>query len=153
MMFLFGEVDSVDYSALRPANLTTLLHLSVSSAMTFVKSAGVPGMPSPPRSAKRALNFWSVNPALIALLSLATISAGEAFERRRLVARQDIANRRQIRQRRRTGRRSHRQPANFSGLDERQRRRGQVEHHLNLPAHQIDQRRRVAAVRHVYQID
>jgi hypothetical protein len=79
MMFLFIEVDSVDYSALRPANLTTLPHLLVSSAMTFVKSAGVPGMPSPHRSASRALNLWSVKPALIALLSLSTISAGVFF--------------------------------------------------------------------------
>jgi hypothetical protein len=76
MIYLFVEVDTADHSALSPANFTTLPHFPVSSAMTLVKSAGAPGMPSPPRLANRALNFGSVKPALIALLSLSTISTG-----------------------------------------------------------------------------
>ena len=159
MMFLFGEADAADHWALSPANLTTLPHFSVSSAMTFVKSAGVPGMPSPPRSANARLEFWIGEACIDCFVELVddldrhALRPGDAFKRRRLIARQEIADRRQVRQRRRTGRRSHRQCANLPGLDERQRRRGQVEHDLNLSAHEIDQRRCVAAVRHVHQID
>ena len=43
------------------------------------KSAGDIGVGTPPRSTKRALNCGSASPALIAALSLSTISAGVAF--------------------------------------------------------------------------
>src|SRR5262245_16027333 len=43
------------HSALMPANLTTLPHFSVSSAMSLPKSAGEPASSVPPRSARRAL--------------------------------------------------------------------------------------------------
>src|SRR5215468_7583001 len=36
------HVDQTFYCGLRPANFTTLLHFSVSSAMSFPKSAGEP---------------------------------------------------------------------------------------------------------------
>src|SRR6516162_2146091 len=55
------------YSALMLADLITLPHFSVSSAMSLPKSAGDIGIGTPPRSAR---------PALIASLSLSTISAG-----------------------------------------------------------------------------
>jgi hypothetical protein len=42
-------------SALMPANLTTLAHFSISSAMSFPKSAGESATTAPPRSASRAL--------------------------------------------------------------------------------------------------
>ena len=57
------------------ANLTTLPHFSVSSAMSLPKSVGDPGSTVPPNSS-RALILGSVTPALISLLSLSTISAG-----------------------------------------------------------------------------
>ena len=43
-----------DHSGLTLADSTTLPHFSVSSAITFPKSAGVPGNGVPPRSARRA---------------------------------------------------------------------------------------------------
>src|SRR6476469_3438361 len=64
------------HSGLRPANLTTLPHSSVSSAMSFPKSAGEPASNVPPRSASRALILGSASPALISLLSLSMISMG-----------------------------------------------------------------------------
>src|SRR5262245_35636188 len=64
------------YSALRPANLTTLAHFSVSSATSLPKSAGEPVNISLPRSAIRPFTAVSASVALISLLSLSTISAG-----------------------------------------------------------------------------
>src|SRR5215472_6461968 len=66
-------------SALAPENFTTLPHFSVSSAMSFPKSAGEPKNGVPPRSANLAFILGSARPALISLLSLLTISAGVAF--------------------------------------------------------------------------
>src|SRR5262249_47960346 len=63
-------------SALAPDNLTTLAHFSVSSAMSFPKSAGEPKSGVPPRSASPAFIFGSPGPALISLLSLSMISTG-----------------------------------------------------------------------------
>jgi len=50
-----GDVAPSDQSALRPANLTTLPHFSVSSAMNFPNSRGQVANPLLPRSANRAL--------------------------------------------------------------------------------------------------
>src|SRR6516164_1774940 len=63
-------------SALMPANLTALVHFSVSSAMSFPKPVGEPGSAVPPRSASRAFILGSTRAALISLLSLSMISAG-----------------------------------------------------------------------------
>ena len=68
-----------DYSALMPANLITLVHFSVSSAMNFPKSAGEPANGAPPRSASRALILGCARPALISLLSLWVTSSGESY--------------------------------------------------------------------------
>jgi hypothetical protein len=43
----------LDHPGLMPANLTTLPHFSVSSAMNFPNSLGEPGSTVPPRSARR----------------------------------------------------------------------------------------------------
>src|SRR5437660_2075392 len=75
----FMECRAGDYSALMPADLITLPHFSVSSAMSLPKSAGENASTSPPRSATRAFIVGSARPALISLLSLSTISAGVAF--------------------------------------------------------------------------
>src|SRR5215468_12297098 len=64
------------YSALRPANLTTLAHLSVSSVMSLAKSADEPVNISLPSSAIRAFTVGSARAALISRLSRSTISAG-----------------------------------------------------------------------------
>src|SRR5262245_6160075 len=64
------------YSALMLADLITLPHFSVSSAMSLPKSAGVPGSTVAPKSASRALILGSARPALISWLSFSTISAG-----------------------------------------------------------------------------
>src|SRR5215472_11768516 len=65
-----------DQSGFAPENFTTFVHFSVSSAMNLPHSAGDIGIGSPPKSASRALIVGSARPALIALLSLSTISAG-----------------------------------------------------------------------------
>jgi tripartite-type tricarboxylate transporter receptor subunit TctC len=57
---------------------TTLPHFSVSSAISFPKSAGEPGSVMPPRSASRALILGSARAALISLLRRSTISAGDS---------------------------------------------------------------------------
>ena len=64
------------HPGLMPANLTTLPHFSVSSAMSLANSAGELESTVPPRSASRAFILGSARPALISLLSLSTISAG-----------------------------------------------------------------------------
>src|SRR5262245_11697076 len=65
----------LDYSGLIPANLTTLAHFSVSSEISFRKSAGEPARIEP-CSTRRALMLGSARPALISRLSLSMISAG-----------------------------------------------------------------------------
>src|SRR5262249_61348199 len=59
-----------------PADLITLAHLSVSSAMNFANPADVNCIGSTPRSASRAFDFGSARAALIASLSLLVISGG-----------------------------------------------------------------------------
>jgi hypothetical protein len=67
------------YSGLRPENLTTLAHFSVSSAMSLPNSTVDPASTVLPRSAIRAFILGSARAALISLLSLSTISAGVFF--------------------------------------------------------------------------
>src|SRR5262245_54536028 len=64
------------HSGLIPANLITLPHFSVSSAMNLPKSAEELANTVAPRSAIRAFIRGSARPALISLLSLSMISAG-----------------------------------------------------------------------------
>jgi len=59
-----------------PANLITLAHFSVSSAINLPNTAGDPGSATLPRSARRAFILGSARAALTSLLSLSTISAG-----------------------------------------------------------------------------
>src|SRR5262245_35481567 len=63
------------YSGLMSANLITLAHFSVSSAISFPNWAGDPGSATPPRSARRAFILGSSRAELTSLLSLSTISA------------------------------------------------------------------------------
>src|SRR5262249_10973624 len=65
-----------DQSGLRPANLTTLPHFSLSCSSSVRYSAGESGRGSLPRSAIRALMVGSARPALISRLSVSMISAG-----------------------------------------------------------------------------
>src|SRR5262249_51135340 len=67
---------SLYHSSLMPANLITLAHFSVSSAISLLKSAGEPTRGVPPRSASLAFILRSPRPALISLLSLSMISDG-----------------------------------------------------------------------------
>src|SRR6516225_8446904 len=84
-----------------PANITTLAHFSVSSAISLPKSVGEPGSTGEPNSANRAL---AANPALISLLSLSMITTGvflgtpTPYHALVFVARHEVANRRQVRQ-------------------------------------------------------
>src|SRR5215472_2298427 len=64
------------YSALMLADLITLPHFSVSSAMCLAKSAGEPANTETPTSSSRALIFGSARAALISRLSLSMISVG-----------------------------------------------------------------------------
>src|SRR5437016_3577295 len=71
-----GRFSRLSQSALMPANLITLPHFSVSSAMSLPKSAGEPASTAPPTSASRAFSFGSARLVLTSLLSLSTISTG-----------------------------------------------------------------------------
>jgi hypothetical protein len=64
------------YSGLIWANLITLPHFSVSSAMSLPKSPGEPASTVQSKLASRAFIFGSARAALISLLSVSTISAG-----------------------------------------------------------------------------
>src|SRR5262244_2666028 len=68
-----------NHSGLMPANLITLPHFSVSSAISLPNSAGEPGSPVAPKSAKRALIMGSARPAFTSLLSISMIAAGVFF--------------------------------------------------------------------------
>src|SRR6516162_6167532 len=68
--------DRADHSGLMPANLTTLPHFSVSSAINAPNSVDVIGIGSAPRPLIRALSCGSASPAVILLLSLSMIAAG-----------------------------------------------------------------------------
>src|SRR6202022_1689113 len=70
-----GRRDA-DQSALIPENLMTLAHFSVSSAISFPKSAGDPGSTVAPRSANRAPILGSARATLITLLSLSMMAVG-----------------------------------------------------------------------------
>ena len=67
---------SSTYSGLLPANFTTLLHFSISSAMSLPNSAGELTNGVAPMSEIRAFILGSVRAALNSLLSLSTISMG-----------------------------------------------------------------------------
>src|SRR6516162_1155799 len=71
----YGISTSI-HSGLMFANLITLAHFSVSSAMKLPNSAGVIGMGTPPRSASRAFILESASTTLISLFSVSTILAG-----------------------------------------------------------------------------
>src|SRR5215510_2769123 len=66
-----------DHSGLMPANLITLVHLSIFSAMNLATSSGEFGdTATAPRSASRCLMLGSSTAALVCLLSVAMISGG-----------------------------------------------------------------------------
>src|SRR5215467_7682431 len=119
-------------SALTPANLTPLAHFSVSLATNCPNWTGVIGIGTPPISARRAITLGSVSTALISLFSFSTMSAG-VF----LGTRHEIANRRQVRQRRRARRRGHRQPAQLASPDVFDDRRHHIETHLKSAGKQV----------------
>jgi hypothetical protein len=92
-------------AALRPANLTTLPHFSVSSAISLPKSAGIPGSGVPPRSASRALHL-GVREARIDLLVEFVNDRGRTAFRCAdgnptacLITHHEITHRRDVRQR------------------------------------------------------
>src|ERR1700730_12778855 len=66
-----------DHCGLMPANLITLVHLSMFSAMNLANSSGeFGGTATAPRSVNRCLMFGSSTAALVSLLSMAIISGG-----------------------------------------------------------------------------
>src|ERR1043166_2620533 len=66
-----------DHSGLIPADLITLVHFSIFSAMNLANSSGeLGGTATAPRSANRCLMFGSSTAALGCLLSAAMISDG-----------------------------------------------------------------------------
>jgi hypothetical protein len=69
--------ELADQSGLAPENLTTLAHFSVSSAMSFPKSAGDPETVVLPRPASCALILGSDSAALIYPFSFSMIPVGE----------------------------------------------------------------------------
>src|SRR5580704_9358603 len=73
------RLDLGDQSSLMPASRMTLPHFLSSSVMNFPNSWGVIRIGSTPKSASRALAAGSASAALIAPLSLPTMSAGVSF--------------------------------------------------------------------------
>jgi hypothetical protein len=65
-----------DQSGLMPADLITLAHFSVSSAMSLPNSIGVIGIGTSAKSASRPFILGSARPAVISLLILSITSAG-----------------------------------------------------------------------------
>src|SRR6516225_3685058 len=84
---LFAERDlwnmssRLDHSGFAPENLITLLHFSVSSAMSLPKSVGDPGSMTPPSSASRALILESVRKHQAGLQSFRSMRRIEASRR------------------------------------------------------------------------
>src|SRR5262249_60081371 len=72
----FAALHTSYDSGLMFASRTTLLHFSVSSAMSLPKSVGEPGSTVPPESAIRALILGSVRAALVSWLGFPLTSAG-----------------------------------------------------------------------------
>src|SRR5262249_5613489 len=70
-----------DHSALMPADLMTLPHFSVSSAMSLPKSAGDPAWTRNPRSSYLALISGRARDALISLLSTSMYSSARRGNR------------------------------------------------------------------------
>src|SRR5713101_900025 len=62
-----------------PENLTAFSHFAVSDPITLPKSAGVPPIGMPPRSASRTFILGSASASLTDLLILSTILAGVPF--------------------------------------------------------------------------
>src|SRR4051794_32723596 len=67
------SVRMLRHSGLMLAARITCPHFSVSAAISLPKSAGVPKIAVPPKSASRAFILRSARAALISLLSLSTI--------------------------------------------------------------------------------
>src|SRR5262249_23493741 len=110
------------HCGLMSANFTTLPHFSVSSAISSAKSAGEPASTVPPRSASRALILGSARPALIAL-ELVDDRCGRALgcagarPGARLIARHELTDGRDVRQRLRARRGRYRQCAQPTSVD------------------------------------
>src|SRR5262245_16189618 len=73
------ESELPRHSGLMLAARITVAHFSVSSAMSFLKSAGEPGRTVPPRLASRDFILGSARPVLISSLSFSMISADVVF--------------------------------------------------------------------------
>jgi len=72
---LWNVASPSSYSGLMPANLITLVHFSIFSAMNLANSFGeFGGTATTPRAAKRCWMFGSSTAALVCLLSVAMIS-------------------------------------------------------------------------------
>src|SRR5438477_5665296 len=104
-----------------PANLITLPHFSVSSAMSLPNVAAGPGSGTFPRSARRAFSLGSTSPALTALFSTSTISAGvlrgaNSIERGGLIARERLGHGPHVRQRVGAGIARYRKRTQLAGL-------------------------------------
>src|SRR5207248_1830871 len=124
---IFGR-DRADHCQLMPADLITLAHLSVSSAMSLPKSAGEPASTVPPRSASRAFALGSASISLISRLSLSMTSLGVLWRahtvpRADLVAWNKLAYGRKLRHCLRAHRAGHRKSAELAGSDVLDRRR------------------------------
>ena len=81
-MFGTAREASLIHWALMPANLTTLAHFSVSSAINLAKSAGDPPGDVPPRSiTTRCLNLGSAIAALISFVEQRDDLGGRVLRR------------------------------------------------------------------------
>ena len=145
--------------ALMPANLITLAHFSVSSAMSLPKSAGEPPSVETPTWTNRAFMAGSASAALISLLSLSTMSEGVPLgapipkKPPDSIARHELGHGRHIRKNMRARRGGDRQRAHLAGSDvlDRHDRRGERDQHLS--ADEVGHRRSPATIGHVGHVD
>ena len=74
-----GRTPALHHSIEAPENLTAFSHFAVSDAITLPKSAGVPPIGMPPRSASRAYILASASAAFTVLLIFSTTLADVPF--------------------------------------------------------------------------
>ena len=137
--------------ALMPANLITLPHFSVSSAMYCLKSAADDANTIAPKSPSRDFNFGSIKAALTSRLSVDDVrgcvsGCANTLPTTRLKSRHNIAHSRNVWQHLQSGRGRYGQRSKLAGPDVLNRRRKWVERRLDLSTNEVRQSRSRAAI-------
>ena len=142
-----------------PANLITLPHFSVSSAIQLAERGGRSWQRHVSEIGETGLQLGIGKPCVdrfvehLNYLGRGVAGRADPIERGGLIARERLGHGRHVRQRVGAGSAGHRKRTQLAGLHIFDRRAQRGKQHLDLSRDQVGQRRRVAAIRHVYQID